>query len=447
MNRSRRYGLAAGLIVLLGGSTILATIVWRWGHLAYGLGVAVVVAGVVWAVTLAVRGTARRIGLSAAAAVVVVAGAVVAVTGFPQSSPRWDVPDDAVGPDGWSARTGDLIIVEGTARDVETGKVVWAHEGPDARPLLVDDSLVVIGTSDGSIGVDPATGREVWRSAVTGRGIAHNGDVLVVADTASGSGAAVALDLATGAALWQQDGRPVMECDLGPADRFSPAREQSYVLLVRDEEREGSAELLDLADGRTTIADVDCSLTARIVGDVLLEANGDSLIGRVATDGKRLWSTPVEQPWQVDGGGSMVFTPTDRAEVPPVDVTAIDVTTGQSTRVAPPPGTKGLRLPTGVQRAPEVWALLDRDTGAALWNPRTGEIVEIPDAVRIGIDGVDVSSGWLALSGTTRDLTGVESDQCWALSQDGRLAGPIAGRSCDVAEGLLTVQQDVYPVS
>lgn len=439
--------LAAGVLLLLGAGLIVATIVGRWGHLAYGLGVAAVVVGVVRILAQTVRGRARKVALSAAAALVVATGAVAAVTGLPQSSPRWDAPD-AEGPDDWSARSGELIVIGGTARDVATGEVAWAHgEGAEPRPLLVDDALVVIGTSDGSIGIDPATGDELWQSAVAGRGIVHDEDVLVVADTGSGSSTeAVALDLTTGEELWRQGGRPVMECDLGPSDRFSPAREQSSVLILRDEEREGSAELLDLADGTTAIDDVDCSLNARIVGDVLLEADGDTLTGRSPADGERLWSTPVEQPWHVDGGGSTVFTPTEDAGTGDIGVTAIDVTTGQSSPVDPPAGTEEVQLATGVQRAPEVWALLDLGSGAALWNPGTGAVVEVPDAATVRLEGVDVSSGWMALSGTTRDLTGAESDRCWALSQDGQLSAAIPGTSCSVSDGLLRVQEDIYPV-
>ncbi|KOX14807.1 outer membrane protein assembly factor BamB family protein [Micromonospora profundi] len=439
MNRPRHYTAGASLVVLAGAGLIMATIAWRWGHLAYGIGVAAVVVGVVWTVALVARGTASRIALSTGAAVVIVAGAVVAVTGFPQSPPRWKMPADAQRPNGESARTGDLIIIGGTARHAETGAVAWAHEGPDATPLLVDDRLVVIGTKDGSIGVDPATGREIWRSTVAGRGIAHDGKVLVVA--ARDGAEATALDLATGATLWRQSGRAVMECDLGPVDRFSPAREQSHVLLVRDEKRKGNVELIDLVEGRTTIADVDCSVAARIVGEVLLQADGKKLAGRSPADGRPLWSTSVEQPWHVDGSGSTVFTPTDRAEV-----VGIDVTTGRSSRIAPPPGTRKVQLVSGEQRTPDVWALLDVDSGAALWNPGTGRTVKIPEAVTIRVGNVDVSSGWIGLSGATRDFTGAKTDTCWAFSPDGRLSDPFPGRICFVDDGLLEIQGNVHPI-
>jgi hypothetical protein len=446
MIHPRRHGAAAGVVVLAGVTLVLATIHWGWGHLTYGLGVAAVVVGAVWAVVLLVRGTAWRIVLGAGVALAVAACAVVAVTGLPRSSPRWDVTE-ADGPGDWSARTGDLIIVGGTARDAETGDVAWAQGGPDARTVLVDEGLVVIGTSDGSVGVDPSTGREIWRSAVSGRGIAHDDDVLVVANAVSEDRTeAVALDLATGEVRWQQVGRPVMECDLGPADRFSPARAQSHVLLSRDEERTGSAELLDLADGHTTIAEVDCSLAARIVGGVLLEAGAGELTGRSPADGERLWATPVEEPWHIEGGGSTVFTSTAGAGVTATDLTAIDVTTGESTRIDPPPGTREVQLPSEEQRAGQVWTLVDLETDLGVWNPGTGQLVEIPDAVTIGVENIDVSSGWVALSGTTRDLTGSASDQCWALSQDGRLSDPFPGSDCRVADGLLQSQDDVYPV-
>lgn len=439
MHAARRHG-PAGAAVLAGVALILATIAGRWGHLAYGAGVAALVVGVVWFVALAVRGTAWRIALSAGAALAVVAGAVVAVTGLPQSPRRWSTPAGGQPPIEWWARTGDLVITGGTARHVATGKVAWAHEGPAARPLLVDDALVVIGANDGTVGVDPSTGRELWRSPVTGRGIAHDGKVLVIAATGDGT-EAVALDLGTGATRWRQPGRPVMECDYGPADRFSPAREQSYVLLVRDDRRTGRAELLDLARGRTTVTEVDCSVLARIVAGVLLQADGRNLVGRSPVDGRRRWTTPVERPWHVDGAGPTVFTPTGSAEV-----IGIEVTTGRSSRLAPPPGTRTVRLAGGRQRTGEVWALLDPGSRAALWNPGTGRIVEVPGAVTIRADRVDASSGWIGLEGTTRDLTGATVDRCWAFSPDGRLSDPFPGRGCLVTDALVTIGQDVHPV-
>jgi outer membrane protein assembly factor BamB len=441
MIHSRRAGGAAGALVLAGVGLVVATIAWRWGHVPYGIGVAVVAVGAVWCVVTLVRGTAWRIALGAAVALAVVAGAVLAVTGVPRSTPRWDVAEGD-GPGDSSARTGELIVVGGTARDVQTGEVAWAHGGPDAETLLVDDALVVIGTSDGSIGVDPASGREVWRSAVSGRGIAYDDDVLVVASSvADDRTEAVAVDLATGETRWQQAGRPVMECDLGPADRFSPAREQSHVLLSRVEARSGTAELLDLADGHTTIADVDCSLSARMVGGVLLEAGGRELAGRSPADGAPLWSTPVDEPWHIEGGGSTVVTATTGGAL-----AAIDVATGRSTAIDPPPGTDEVGLPSDEQRATQVWTVVDQGAELSMWNPGTGQLVRIPDAVTVGVEEIDVSSGWVALSGTTRDLTGAESDQCWALSQEGRLSDPVPGPRCRVADGLLLSGDDVFPV-
>ena len=238
-----------------------------------------------------------------------------------------------------------------------------------------------------------------------------------------------------------------MECDSGPTNRYSPAPEGSHVLVVTDPENEFRAELLDLAGGATTVADVDCSITARVADGVLLQASAKTLAARSLTDGKQLWETPVARPYNVEGGGPTVFTPSSRTDEGSTEVIAIEVATGKTSVVSPAEGTLTSLSGLEVRRAAEVWTLLDLEPGAALWNPGDGTIVEIDGATYAQIEGVDVSSGWMALAGRTRDVTGEGSNVCWAVSQDGTLYGPVPrSSSCVVAEGLIQTSAGVFPV-
>jgi hypothetical protein len=234
-----------------------------------------------------------------------------------------------------------------------------------------------------------------------------------------------------------------MECDFEPIVRFSVAPEQSHV-LVKGNRQQG--QLLSVADGSTTVTDVDCSIAARMVGDVLVEANGDNLVGRSAADGQQLWSTGIDEPWSVQGAGSDVFTTSERAGDDAIELTAIDVSTGRARTVEPPAGTVRYMESFERYRSPEVWALVDLDSGAALWNPGTDAFVEIPDAYSVSEYSIDAYSGWLAITGRTRDVTGDVTPQCWALSPSGQLFGPVPGPGCYVDEGILSVGRSVYPL-
>jgi hypothetical protein len=438
--------VAGAVIAIVGGCIVAASIFWKWGHLAYGVGVTAAIVGCVAVVVLLLRHRLAQVAVGVVVTGVLAACAVVAVTGLPRSIPRWDDPE-ADGPGGWSARTGELFISGGTARSVATGNVVWELEADDALPSLVAPDVVVMRTNDETIGVETDSGREIWRSAIPGLGIARSGNVLVVSHSiAENQTEAVALDLATGETVWRRTGRPIMECAIGPTDRFSPAPERSRVLVIPDEANESHAELVDVTAGNTTVPDVDCSLTARVAGGVLLEASGDALSGRTLADGERLWTIPVDQPWIIAGGGSTVFTPTGPGDQASDGVTAIDVTTGKAREVRPPSGEPQSLSTLDVRRAPAVWIPLDQDSGAALWNPDTDAVVEVPDAASVEIDGVDVFSGWMALSGSSRDITGEEADQCWAVAQTGHVYGPVPGGNCVAADGVLQTSDGVYPL-
>jgi hypothetical protein len=81
-----------------------------------------------------------------------------------------------------------------------------------------------------------------------------------------------------------------------------------------------------------------------------------------------------------------------------------------------------------------------------MWNPSTDAFVEIPDADSISDYSVDAHSGWIALSGRTRDITGDTTSQCWAFSPSGELFGPAPGTGCWVDEGVMAANDLVYPL-
>lgn len=441
----RRWFIAGVVIALLGAGVITGTIIGEWRRVAYGLGVATLVIGCAIVVAAAIRRPVWRAIAAVAVSAALVAGGVVAVTGIPNPMPQWE-SRGSEGLSSWSARTGDLLISGGTAHDIETGEVVWEVDGDRVDPMLVRSDTVVLGTRDETIALDTSTGRELWRSPIAGSGITASGDILVVSHMTSDTQTeAVALELTTGEIAWQRPGRPVMECNLGPVDRYSVAPEGAHVLVV-DETANDKTELVAVADGSATVSQVDCSLTARVVGDVLLEAHGETLIGRSVSDGAQLWATPVDDPWIVEGGGSQVFTASQSGYGDRVELEAIDVATGQRRTVEP---LAGRALPLSsieFYRTAEVWVLVDLGSGAAVWNPGTDAFVEIPNADSIDDYSIDVYSGWMALTGRTRDITGDASPQCWAVSPAGQLFGPAPGPGCYVDEGILQTGAGMYPL-
>lgn len=75
--------------------------------------------------------------------------------------------------------SGTLVYVKDAdvlhALDATTGQERWQAEVPGGTSAVVDDGLLVIGTSDGYLlGLDAATGSERWRFQVATRGAAHN---------------------------------------------------------------------------------------------------------------------------------------------------------------------------------------------------------------------------------------------------------------------------------
>ncbi|MFD6278521.1 PQQ-binding-like beta-propeller repeat protein [Streptomyces sp. NPDC060209] len=121
------------------------------------------------------------------------------------------------------AVVGNVVLVAGdplVGRDLATGKQLWSLPGaaqPGARLIMGGDTLYLAsGEYDGDlVGLDPATGKETWRSRLDGRYAqprpigADTERVYVVAgilekDLSSRTNVIAAVDVRTGKAVWSE---------------------------------------------------------------------------------------------------------------------------------------------------------------------------------------------------------------------------------------------------
>lgn len=121
------------------------------------------------------------------------------------------------------AVVGDVVLVAGdplVGRSLTTGKKLWSLKDaaqPGARLIMGGDTLYLAsGTYDGDlVGLDPATGKETWRSRLEGRYAqprpvgADTERVYVIAgilekDLSSRTNVIAAIDIRTGKAVWSE---------------------------------------------------------------------------------------------------------------------------------------------------------------------------------------------------------------------------------------------------
>ncbi|MFJ8882695.1 PQQ-binding-like beta-propeller repeat protein [Streptomyces sp. NPDC102402] len=121
------------------------------------------------------------------------------------------------------AVVGNVVLVAGdplVGRDLATGRQVWSRTGvatPGARLIMGGDTLYLAsGEYDGDVvGLDPATGKETWRSHLGGRYAqprpvgADAERVYVIAgilekDLSSRTNVLAAIDVRTGKAVWSE---------------------------------------------------------------------------------------------------------------------------------------------------------------------------------------------------------------------------------------------------
>ncbi|WP_406151912.1 PQQ-binding-like beta-propeller repeat protein [Streptomyces sp. NBC_01012] len=121
------------------------------------------------------------------------------------------------------AVVGNVVLVAGdplVGRDIATGKKLWSLKDaaqPGARLIMGGDTLYLAsGTYDGDVvGLDPATGKETWRSHLEGdyaqpRPVGADSErVYVIAgilekDLSSRTNVIAAIDVRTGKAVWSE---------------------------------------------------------------------------------------------------------------------------------------------------------------------------------------------------------------------------------------------------
>ncbi|MFC9204953.1 PQQ-binding-like beta-propeller repeat protein [[Kitasatospora] papulosa] len=143
------------------------------------------------------------------------------------SAPRalWQEPTGvgSLGSDEVLGVVGNVVLIADdplTARDLATGKKLWSLPGaaqPGARLIMGGDTLYLAsGEYDGDlVGLDPATGKETWRSRLGGgyaqpRPIGADAErVYVIAgilekDLSSRTNVIAAVDIRTGKAVWNE---------------------------------------------------------------------------------------------------------------------------------------------------------------------------------------------------------------------------------------------------
>lgn len=187
------------------------------------------------------------------------------------------------------------------------GQWLWQTRLSDLTrvpPVLLGADTVVVVTLDGGItGYDLATGEERWRARMDAeirRPPLVAGDRLLVADA---DGALSCLD-ADGQEQWTIDAGRVrsLAVSSGPDPVVAVGRSDSYVVSgysLADGSRAWRERILQ--DARDLIS----------LGDRFVLRDDDQLIAIEATDGARLWSSPMRSAAAIGGGGRILLLTAD----------------------------------------------------------------------------------------------------------------------------------------
>lgn len=456
----RRVGVLGAGLVIVGAVGVVAAVLADLGRWPYYGGAVVLVIGLALLLTRILRHRAALVAACLAVAVVVGGGAWLGLNGLPEQHSAW--PQEGGSLDyhvtGDVARQGDLWFTGAAAYEISTGEVRWTGWGAGAPPKGAEDIRLIAVTPTMVVSFEPSTqdrysGQLVARAPADGstlwsvpspsvRGSATDGDVLVV----TSSEGTTAHGLRTGNTVWTSPEESAASCELGDVRHsYGPSPSQSVVLLS-GEERGALADVVRVSDGKVLVDDLSCLLSVRVVGDVIVQADDSRLVARSTEDGTAVWRTPehirLRSHYNVSGNGSTIFTP-DGSK----DYFAIDVATGDLSETSPPQGWWVVRDETRRQVGEHVWQPVVRDhDGLGMWEVGTDRVVTIPGPrIHRGVDS-DPTSGWLAVTGHVEDPVGDEHSTAWALSPDGDLHGPFPGRSAYVEDGLIMVDDVVYPL-
>lgn len=456
----RRVGVLGAGLVIVGAVAIIAAVLADLGRWPYYGGAVVLVIGLALLLGRVLR---RRAALGAAClavAVVVGGGAWLGLNGLPEQHPTWPQEGGSIDHHvtGDAARQGDLWFTGAAAIEISTGDVRWTSWGTGARPSGAEDIRLIAVTSTMVVSFEPsatdqhagqlvarapADGRELWSvPSPSVRGSAVDGDVLVV----TSSEGTTAHGLRTGQTVWTSSEGSAASCELGDVRHsYGPSPSQGVVLLS-GEERGALADVVRVGDGKVLVEDLSCLLSVRVVGDVIVQADDSRLVARSTHDGTVVWRTPehirLRSHYNVSGNGSTIFTPDGST-----DYFAIDVATGDVSETSPPQGWRVVRDETSRQVGEHVWQPVVREHGGlGMWELGTDRVVPVPGPRVHRTVESDPTSGWLVVTGHVEDPVGDEHSTAWALSPEGDLHGPFTGRSAYVEDGLLMVDDVVFPL-
>ncbi|WP_335934809.1 outer membrane protein assembly factor BamB family protein [Streptomyces sp. PTD5-9] len=207
------------------------------------------------------------------------------------------------------AVVGDLVIVSGdplVARDLSTGEEVWSRKGvttPGAGLLLGSGTLYLASAEyDGNIvGLDPATGKETWRSRLGSqyaqpRPIAVDDDHVYVTggildkDFRTPDNVVAAIDTTTGKVVWRE------QRDHGTEETGITARAVGGRLVYTDFRK--NLTVRETATGRQTwTKKIERSNSSDFVvhQDLVVLADGGRLRAFALADGGERWSLASEE--------------------------------------------------------------------------------------------------------------------------------------------------------
>ncbi|MFF0077253.1 PQQ-binding-like beta-propeller repeat protein [Streptomyces sp. NPDC005494] len=207
------------------------------------------------------------------------------------------------------AVAGNVVLVAGdplVGRDIATGEELWSLKEaaqPGARLIISGGTLYLAsGTYDGDlVGLDPATGKETWRSRLDGRYAqprpvgADEDHVYVIAgilekDLSSQHNVIAAIDLRTGKAVWTE------RRDAGTEESGITSVVQDGRLVYTDHRK--NLTVRDAATGRQLwTKKISSSNFERIAVQegVVYVADGRHLRAFSVEDGSERWALKTEE--------------------------------------------------------------------------------------------------------------------------------------------------------
>ncbi|MGV9692884.1 outer membrane protein assembly factor BamB family protein [Streptomyces sp. NPDC003444] len=228
--------------------------------------------------------------------------------------PLWqaDAMAGALGAMDALAVAGDVVMVSGdplTGRSLTTGKELWSREKvavPGAKLLVAGGTLYLASARyDGDVvGLDPATGKETWRSRLGGKKYAQPRTIAVderrvyvlagilEADYSVKENVIAALDIASGKVVWQE------RRDKGTQE-FGITAAVSGRHLVYTDFRE-NVTVRDTATGRQVwTKKIGRSNSERIAvhGGLVVVADGGRLRAFALADGTERWSLAADESY------------------------------------------------------------------------------------------------------------------------------------------------------